>query len=122
MRLVFVAVVAFSLGLFVEIPAKLVIRYLYQSEYGRLVYICDDAMRSHYIAKNKVLETPSEPNLAELEIAELALLDCQKYDVLRKKLLTYGLTEHDLSLISLRYIEEKSSDLMDVIEIHEINY
>ena len=122
MRLVVVAVVAFSLGMFVEIPAKLVIRYLYQSEYGRLVYICDDAMRSHYIAKNKVLETPSEPNLAELEIAELALLDCQKYDVLRKKLLTYGLTEHDLSLISLRYIEEKSSDLMDVIEIHEINY
>lgn len=122
MRVVLVACVAFVLGIFADIPAKIVIRYIYQSDYGRLVYICDDAMRSHYIAKNKVLETPSEPNLVELEIAEVALLDCQKYDVLRKRLLSYGLTEHDLSLISLKYIEEKSSDLMDVIEIHEINY
>ena len=122
MRLVLVAGIAFILGMFADLPAKMIIRYMYQSEYGRLVYICDDAMRSHYIAKNKVLETPSELNLAELEITEVALLDCQKYDVLRKRLLSYGLTENDLSLISLKYIEEKSSDLMDVIEIHEINY
>lgn len=122
MRLVLVAGIAFILGMFADVPAKTIIRYMYQSEYGRLVYICDDAMRSHYIAKNKALETPSELNLAELEITEVALLDCQKYDVLRKRLLSYGLTENDLSLISLKYIEEKSSDLMDVIEIHEINY
>jgi hypothetical protein len=122
MRVLIVAVVAFVLGMFADIPAKIIIRHLYDAEYGRLVYICDDAMRSHYIAKNKILETPSEANLSELEIAEVALLDCQKYDVLRKKLLAYGLSEYDLSLISLKYIEEKSSDLMDVIEIHEINY
>lgn len=122
MRIFTVAVVSFFCGMFADIPARQLIRYIYQSEYGRLVYICDDAMRSHYIAKNKVLEVPSESALAELEIAEVALLDCQKYDVLRKRLLSFGLTENDLSLISLKYIEEKSTDLMDVVEIHEINY
>tara|TARA_B100002019_G_C20819193_1_gene379728 strand:+ start:59 stop:427 length:369 start_codon:yes stop_codon:yes gene_type:complete len=122
MRITIIALVAFVLGTLVDIPYKFAIRYFFHDQYGRLVYLCDSAMRSHYIAKNQVLEEPSSENLDELEIAEVALIDCQEYDILRKKLLSFGLNEADLSLISLKYIEEKSSDLMDIVNIHEIKY
>ena len=79
-------------------------------------------MREHYVAKNALLENASESTLEDVSIAEIALLDCQTYDILRKKLISYGLNENDLSLISLQFIEKYSSDLIDVVEIHEINY
>jgi hypothetical protein len=117
-----VLLLGFILGSSWSAPYKSLIRALYAEEYGRLVYLCDSAMREHYVAKNALLENASESTLEDVSIAEIALLDCQTYDILRKKLISYGLNENDLSLISLQFIEKYSSDLIDVVEIHEINY
>ena len=57
-----------------------------------------------------------------LEAAEVALIDCQDYDLMRKRLLQWGLRENELALMGLQAIEEKSSSLQRVIEIHEIRY
>lgn len=117
-----ILLLGFILGSSWSVPYKSLIRVLYAEEYGRLVYLCDSAMREHYVAKNALLENASESTLEDVSIAEIALLDCQTYDILRKKLISYGLNENDLSLISLQFIEKYSSDLIDVVEIHEINY
>ena len=122
MKYGFVLLLGIFVGSIWNLPYKFVLRSLFSNEYGRLVYICDSAMREHYISKSALLEIPSQDNIENLEIAEVALLDCQTYDVLRKKLLSYGLSEADLSLISLQFIERNSSDLLDVVEVHEINY
>jgi hypothetical protein len=78
-------------------------------------------MREHFIAKTQLLSKMDQESVAELASSELALLDCHEYDKLRKRLIIYGLTEADLSLISLDYIEAKSTDLVEVIKTHEIN-
>lgn len=116
----FLATVFFFLGSIYKVPYKFFLKYLYQNEYADLVYKCDYVMKNHYIAKAKVIHKPSAESLGELELAEIALIDCQIYDKLRKKLIFLGLNENDLSYIGLEAIEKKSADIMEIIEIHEI--
>ena len=60
--------------------------------------------------------------LENLDQTELALIDCHEYDLLRKKLIAFGLTPNDLSYMGLKAIEENKIDLKKLVEIHEILY
>lgn len=93
-----------------------------ETRYQEATYRCDRAMRDHLIAKQQVYRAPGEDTVADLNAAEVALLDCQDYDMLRKRLIQGGLDENDLSLMALRAIEAKDRNLQQVIEIHEIRY
>lgn len=79
-------------------------------------------MRNHLIAKQRVEASPSEETVLALEASEIGLIDCQDYDLLRKRLLLAGLDETALGYMALKAIEAKAVDLQDVIEIHEIRY
>ena len=79
-------------------------------------------MREHLIAKQRLARAPSPGHVSMLEAAEIALIDCQDYDLMRKRLTQWGLRENELALMGLQAIEEKSSSLHRVIEIHEIRY
>ena len=79
-------------------------------------------MREHLIAKQKVEAAPSEETVRTLEATEIGLIDCQDYDMLRKRLLLLGLDETALGYMALKAIEEKAVDLQNVIETHEIRY
>jgi hypothetical protein len=48
-----------------------------------------------------LLETPSDGNVDLVEMAQLGLLDCQDYDLMRKRLIQFGLGENELSLMGL---------------------
>lgn len=115
-----IAVISFFFGSAYKTPYKFLIKSFYKEEYSELVYKCDYVMKDHYIAKAKVVYDPSRANLSELELSEIALIDCQRYDKMRKKLIFLGLNENDLSYIGLEAIEEKSADIMEIVEIHEI--
>ena len=91
-----------------------------QQEYGKLTYLCDSAMRSHYLAKARTAAAPSKETVGALERAELALVDCQDYDLLQKKLQVWGLRENELGLMRLQAIEADAEGLKDVIDAHEI--
>lgn len=93
-----------------------------QPRYAELTYHCDRAMREHMLAKFQIGETPSESTVASLRSAELALLDCQDYDILRKELLMWGLTENELSLMTLHAIETDAATLQQVVQAHEIRF
>lgn len=101
---------------------KLSVMHFNQSKFGDMTFDCDNSMRTHLLAKQKLVGTPSEENANALQAAEIGLLDCQDYDIMRKRLVRWGLTENDLSEMSLNAIEEKGQDLRDVIRIHEIRY
>lgn len=77
-------------------------------------------MRSHYLAKARTAADPNVKRVEALERAELALIDCQDYDVMQKKLQTWGLRENELGLMRLRSIEADKDGLKDVIDAHEI--
>jgi hypothetical protein len=95
---------------------------LAQQRYQEVTYRCDRAMRGHMIAKQRLFRTPGKATVAELEAAEIGLLDCQDYDILRKRLLSWGLSEYDLSFMALKAIEAGEKDLQKVVETHEIRY
>ena len=94
----------------------------FQDEYAKLTYRCDYAMRGHLIAKQRLDQEPSTENVAALRSMEIGLISCQDYDLLRKRLIQWGLTENDLSEMSLVAIEERAENLADVVQIHEIRY
>ena len=86
------------------------------------MFNCDNAMREHFIAKSQVSELPSTSTVASLQSAEVALIDCHEYDKYRKRLISFGLNENDLAIMGLRAIEEKKSDLSNLVREHEIRY
>ncbi len=113
---------AFIAGNVWTVPYKWLLMSAYQTEYGEHVFRCDNAMREHFVAKTIVTENLDRPSIVELKSAELALIDCHDYDVFRKKLLTMGLTENELSAMGLDVIERNASELSEIVRLHEIRY
>lgn len=129
MRLVFLPVSFWSglalgvlLTFFLSPIWKFGIEYYGQAEFSDLTFKCDNAMRVHFVTKNKVAEQPNELSVMELRASEIGLLDCQEYDLYRKKLIRWGLSENEVSEMALRAIEAKGKDLREVIKTHEIRY
>ncbi|WP_246832699.1 TIGR03982 family His-Xaa-Ser system protein [Thioclava sp. F28-4] len=90
--------------------------------YQEATYRCDRSMRAHLLAKQKLEADPSAETVRALEASEVGLIDCQDYDLLRKRLMLIGLDETALGYMALKAIEAKATDLQNVIEIHEIRY
>ena len=99
-----------------------IIERIYSQEYKIKMAACDGAMRGHLIAKNRVISEKSRDALDNLQMAEVALLDCHEYDKLRKRLISFGLSSNDLAKIGLEAIEEKKADLNSLVEIHEFKF
>lgn len=95
---------------------------VFQDEYATLTYRCDYAMRDHLIAKQRLDQVPSTENVEALRSMEIGLITCQDYDLMRKRLMQWGLSENDLSEMSLVAIEQRAENLADVVQIHEIRY
>ena len=114
--------VGFVSGNIFHVPYKYVIKKIYLKDYQTSMYKCDNAMRNQFIAKAKVIQNPNKKNAKALQSAEIALIDCHDYDVLRKKLLSLGLVSLDLSSMGLEAIEKEAFDLQKLVRIHEIRY
>lgn len=111
----------------ISIAAKLILiptiaKSYYSNEYKNLVFECDNAMREHMIAKNRVIFEKTEKSVNLLKSAELGLTSCHDYDLLRKKLGSYGLNDQELGSIGLEAIEQKSNDVRDFVKNHEFRY
>lgn len=115
-------VAAFAAGLAAQPLLRWGVAAWYQEDYGALVFKCDQAMREHFIAKSRVVAAPSEDSTALLAAAEVALIDCHDYDLMRKDLQRLGLQEADLAAMGLRAIERRGEDIREIVRIHEIRY
>ena len=106
----------------IEYGGPIVAAGLWRENYKSLMFKCDQVMREHYIAKRAVVLDPDERTISNLSAAELGLLDCHDYDKMRKKMLSWGVSETQLSVIGLEAMESKAYELRRFIEIHEIRY
>ena len=120
--MVFMCVCFFLLGTLWDVPLRALARQFYQKDYGNHVFNCDNAMREHFIAKSQLSSQPSPSAVSFLQSAEVALIDCHEYDKFRKRLISLGLTENDLAIMGLKAIEEKQTDLSNLVREHEIRY
>ena len=120
MKYVIGIVVGIALGIVGAPLWREVVMSLFQERYGDLTYLCDSAMREHYIARARLTEAPGEELAETLQAAEIALIDCQDYDMLQKRLTLLGLRENELGLMRLRAIEGRNGRLDEVVRVHEI--
>lgn len=97
-------------------------KHFYADDYKEKMFKCDYAMKEHLIAKNRVIHEKSLGSVERLKLAELGLVDCHSYDLLRKKMLSLGVSESDLSLLGLEIIEAKSEDVRSFVKTHEFKY
>lgn len=120
----------FMLGLAVGVALAWSAKPLYQrglqnffrSDFYNLTESCDNAMRVHLVAKNKLDLEPSEKNVSTLKSAELGLLACQDYDLMRKRLIRLGIDENSISEMTLSFAEDRAKDLQLVVRTHEFSY
>lgn len=120
----------FSFGVVFGVSIAFAGKPLYQSalkalsrdRFFVLTEACDEAMRLHLIAKNQLDLSPSEATVRHLRSAELALLVCQDYDLMRKRLIAFGLDDNALSEMTLDFAEARGRDLRLVVETHELRY
>jgi len=117
-------VIAIFVGIAIGIVGAPIWRFalinIYQEDYGELTYLCDSAMRDQYIARARVREDQNERAIDELRSSQIALIDCQDYDMMQKRLTLLGLRPNELSLMRLRSIEGRNGQLDEVVRIHEI--
>ena len=114
-------ILVFVYGLIEYVVPQVALK-LYKEDYQALMFQCDHVMREHFIAKQLVVVDPSEKAIKNLEAGEVGLLTCHEYDKLRKKILSYGASEVQLSMIGLEVMEKKAKDVRRFVEIHEIRY
>lgn len=95
---------------------------VYQDDYKQLMFQCDNVMRDHLIAKNRVIHERNDEAVQGLKSAELGLVSCHYYDELRKKMLAWGMTDNQLAWIGLQAIEENATDVLEYVKIHEFKY
>lgn len=112
----------FVLAQFWDLPYRQFLKKVYLEEYGEHVFLCDNAMRQHFIAKSRVVNSPSSATASSLRSAEVGLIDCHEYDKFRKKLISFGLNDNDLSQMGLKAIEKSRTDLSTLVKQHEISY
>mgnify|MGYP007025787219 CR=1 FL=1 len=87
------------LGLFAAPVWRMLLVEMNSSSYAELTYLCDSAMRAHDIERARTAAQPSAEQVENLREAELALIDCQDYDMLQKRLMMLGLRESELGLM-----------------------
>ena len=105
-----------------ELIRPMVTELIFANEYKQLMFKCDNVMRDHMIAKNRVIKEKTMESIKLLENANIGLITCNDYDLLRKKMLINGLSEDDLALLGLEAIEENNSELIKFAETHEFKY
>lgn len=114
-------VVVFAYGI-VDFIVPRVAEAYYETRYKTLVFSCDNVMREHFIAKSEATEAPSADAFRSLHAAEVGLTACHEYDKLRKRLISFGVSENRLAQIGLEAIEEKGKDVKQFVQTHEIRY
>mgnify|MGYP001482302742 FL=1 len=118
---VIAVILVFAYGINEYVVPRIVLAS-HKEEYQSLMFQCDHVMREHFIAKQQVLVEPSEMAVKNLDASEVSLLTCHDYDKLRKKMLSFGVSEPQLSMVGLEVMEEKMTDVRHFVETHEIRY
>lgn len=122
LNFVFGIILGFAVS-FLAVPIwQKIVMSLGQQRFSELTFSCDNAMRTHFLATQQLSNDPTTETVATLQSAEIGLIECQDYDIFRKTLIRWGLSENELSEMALLAVEARASDLREVVRFHEIRY
>lgn len=103
----------------VEYVLPFVADFLYRDQYRRFVVQCDQAMHDEVALRRGTPLATKEPKLALSADIDLAV--CHEYDKLRKRLLSFGVTEEQLALRGLEALEIEQIPVTRMVDPHRMD-
>jgi len=97
----------------------LISEYRYADEYKLLALNCDLAMHEEAALRGLV---GNDPQTERLRLsADVGMMVCHDYDLLRKKLLTQGMSEDQLSMLGLEALEVEQITVQQMVDAHRMD-
>lgn len=119
----FWAPVIFVIGLgFIVFHAyvrPLISEYSHGDEYKRLALECDLAMHEE-AALRELTENDQQTERLRLS-ADVGMIVCHEYDILRKKLLIQGVSEDRLAMLGLEVLEVEQITVQQMVDAHRMD-
>jgi hypothetical protein len=106
------------LALFLAVLRPWVAETFRATEYKRLVVECDQAMHDEVAIRSG--EYPGEKAASMRRSADVQLLVCHQYDVLRKDLLVAGVSEERLARLGLEALESERITVDRMVDPHRM--
>ncbi len=90
----------------------------YRAEYQRLTFACDMAMHEEAALRQQADST----NHQALHLsADVDMMICHDYDLLRKKLLGHGVSENHLAMLGLAVLEVEQVTVRQMVDAHRMD-
>lgn len=103
----------------VEYVRPFAVSWYYQDEYSQLALECDQSMHDEAALRAGTAGAAKDP---ALEISGMVgLAACHQYDVLRKTMLTNGVSEERLALIGLKGLENEQIPVSRMVDPHRMD-
>ncbi|WP_214423180.1 TIGR03982 family His-Xaa-Ser system protein [Pseudomonas congelans] len=112
---------AIGLGFIVfhDYARPLIAEYRHADEYKLLALDCDLAMHEEAALRGLV---GNDPQTERLRLsADVGMMVCHDYDLLRKKLLTQGVSEDQLSMLGLEVLEVEQITVQQMVDAHRMD-
>ena len=114
-----ISVIGLCFIVFHEYVRPLIAEYSHGDEYKRLALECDLAMHEEAALRELI---GNDPQTERLRLsADVGMIFCHDYDMLRKKLLIQGLTEDRLAMLGLEVLEVEQITVQQMVDAHRMD-
>ena len=114
-----ISVVGLSFIVFQDYVRPLVAEYSYGDEFKRLALECDLAMHEEAALRGLTVNDPQSERLRLS--ADVGMMVCHDYDLLRKQLLIQGLSEDQLAMLGLEVLEVEQITVQQMVDAHRMD-
>lgn len=113
------SVIGLSFIVFQDHVRPLIAEYSHGDEYKRLALECDLAMHEEAALRGLTVNDPQSERLRLS--ADVGMMVCHDYDILRKQLLIQGLSEDQLAMLGLEVLEVEQITVQQMVDAHRMD-
>lgn len=114
-----ICVIGLCFIVFHDYIRPLIAEYSHGDEYKRLALECDLAMHEEAALRDLI---GNDPHTERLRLsADVGMIVCHEYDLLRKKLLINGLSEDRLAMLGLEVLEVEQITVQQMVDAHRMD-
>ncbi|WIE47936.1 TIGR03982 family His-Xaa-Ser system protein [Pseudomonas sp. GM17] len=114
-----ICVIGLCFIVFHDYVRPLIAEYSHGDEYKRLALECDLAMHEEAALRDLI---GNDPYTERLRLsADVGMIVCHEYDLLRKKLLINGLSEDRLAMLGLEVLEVEQITVQQMVDAHRMD-
>lgn len=114
-----ISVIGLGFIVFHDYVRPLIAEYSHGDEYKRLALECDLAMHEEAALRGLIGNDPQSERLRLS--ADVGMMVCHDYDILRKQLLIQGLSEDQLAMLGLEVLEVEQITVQQMVDAHRMD-